>query len=1025
MPANVIDHEKWKKAKKLAAEQGHAEDYAYIAGVYQRMGGGYTGGKDVEKSLALALPAFVIPGQVPRQTQPPALEALTGMPKPVDMARERLAFTEPVLRPEGLTKGLPMEATRAAAFQKFVADQLLKSSNEAEFRTKLFQHLHYDMKEGDPTLRRALVQRSLSFYKSRGRSAQTPIVERRAQGFRMEKSAGEGSKGGHVIGHTSSGKPIYAASASQSDKHRALRDHHKEEAERLRGEAAKMPMPEKRAKNLEANEHNTIAQQHHAVAARVGMNPYNPTNPKHEAQSALQASERKGVKLDGMEKADPRGGKYHRRVTDAETGKHRYYYSEEDYQKRPDAHVSGADAKKANAKRVIMDHIGDGEQTVDSLRALINHADPAMIADIVKQCVERGELEHDNGKLRKKQMQKGALPVMQSPEMLKQKAQAKAAQLEAAGIKTPVKAEHDRQKAEEKKEAEQSGAPLEKAEGARGGKVIGHTSSGKPIYASRHGYENAGHVLHDYSGGDEPEFAHAGTMHDKTGWTKKDHEEAAHAHREAQSGTSGAASGGTMGSAQSEEHRKLANAHAGAAKLTKSLEEAEGLHLWLLEKSAPGATGAGHKYVRRIPKPGGGFTYVYAGQKVGEGAGGGPKGTHEWAEGQTPKPAPKPQSTMEVGGVQIHKFAPGEEPRLPPGKLDKQGRPQARQWVDHHPNHPTYEQGGTAVKYGVDPKTGIPSDPERAKLHDDIIAKHFDHVPSVGPDKKPVAIVTMGGPASGKTTALKHLGFAARNDFVHVDSDAIKTGDAHLGTKGLPEFHEAASMGHLADGTPVSAKSGAAVVHEESSAIADRLRDKAISARKNVIIDGTGKNANKHIQLVKHLKEQGYHVHLVMPHQTAEKAKALNKERATATGRHVPEATVDEAYSKIPHNFDAVAEHAHEATLFNAKDGFPPKLVYSKNADGSETHHDPAFMKDFREQHGPDKMKKSLEAFTMKKIQKPELKPAVDAKKLIIDAFTKATPHDEGSPLEGMDNPAALEDTHLDIGIKNGSIKGK
>lgn len=32
-----IDESKWEKAKKLAADQGHADEYDYIMGIYKRM----------------------------------------------------------------------------------------------------------------------------------------------------------------------------------------------------------------------------------------------------------------------------------------------------------------------------------------------------------------------------------------------------------------------------------------------------------------------------------------------------------------------------------------------------------------------------------------------------------------------------------------------------------------------------------------------------------------------------------------------------------------------------------------------------------------------------------------------------------------------------------------------------------------------------------------------------------------------------------------------------------------------------
>lgn len=364
MPANVTDHDLWERAKKEAAKQGQPEKWALVMHIYKQMGGdfskaaafAYAGemgrlGAEIERqsgevSKALALPAFVIPGQVPRQTQPPALDALTGMPPPRDVVAERSAFSEPVLRAEGLTRDLPMDATKAVAFQKFVTSQIQKATNEVEFRQRLMQHLHHDMREADPNVRRALMQRSLSFWKEKGTSMRLTISEQRAKGF--QKSEGE------------------------------------------------------------------------------------------------------------LEKAEPRGGNYHRRVTDPETGKHRYYYSEEDYQKRGDAHVSGAEAKAGQCAKAVKGRIGESGCSVDDLKELSGKFDADLIASTVKKLVAGGEIKHEGGKLYANVdvAKAGAVPVMQSPEMQKQKAKARRDALDAAGIKTPQQFASDEAKREAKKEAD-------------------------------------------------------------------------------------------------------------------------------------------------------------------------------------------------------------------------------------------------------------------------------------------------------------------------------------------------------------------------------------------------------------------------------------------------------------------------------------------------------------------------------------------------------------------------------------------
>ncbi len=47
MPSWVVDHDIWEKAKKKAAEEGHAEDWDYITALYKKMGGEIRGDKSL------------------------------------------------------------------------------------------------------------------------------------------------------------------------------------------------------------------------------------------------------------------------------------------------------------------------------------------------------------------------------------------------------------------------------------------------------------------------------------------------------------------------------------------------------------------------------------------------------------------------------------------------------------------------------------------------------------------------------------------------------------------------------------------------------------------------------------------------------------------------------------------------------------------------------------------------------------------------------------------------------------------
>ncbi len=73
--------------------------------------------------------------------------------------------------------------------------------------------------------------------------------------------------------------------------------------------------------------------------------------------------------------------------------------------------------------------------------------------------------------------------------------------------------------------------------------------------------------------------------------------------------------------------------------------------------------------------------------------------------------------------------------------------------------------------------------------------------------------------------------------------------------------------------------------------------------------------------------------------------------RAEQTGRHVPESIVKEGYEKVPKNFVEVAKHADSFQMTDSRRKGSP-TVWSKGADGREVHHDSAFVRMFKAEHG-------------------------------------------------------------------------
>ena len=131
--------------------------------------------------------------------------------------------------------------------------------------------------------------------------------------------------------------------------------------------------------------------------------------------------------------------------------------------------------------------------------------------------------------------------------------------------------------------------------------------------------------------------------------------------------------------------------------------------------------------------------------------------------------------------------------------------------------------------------------PERRALHEKIMDKMVNPASKVKPGAKPQAVILMGPPGSGKTTAaqkpiMKDLGV----EFSILNADDVKAE--------LPEY----------DGW------NAAVTHEESSDVIENdLIPRLIEeADHNVMLDVTGGNAKKLERWAAALKEKGYDVHL-------------------------------------------------------------------------------------------------------------------------------------------------------------------
>lgn len=231
--------------------------------------------------------------------------------------------------------------------------------------------------------------------------------------------------------------------------------------------------------------------------------------------------------------------------------------------------------------------------------------------------------------------------------------------------------------------------------------------------------------------------------------------------------------------------------------------------------------------------------------------------------------------------------------------------------------------------------------PERAKVHEAIYSESLSAAKPVAPGTRPTAVMTMGGPGSGKSSALGGLEKSGWG--VHIDPDKFRTQ--------LPEWKEATRPENTYMGA-------AAATHEESSHIAKELTRRAMAEGKNVIVDGTGGNAKSFMKKVKELQNAGYDVHVAYTTTDADEGLSRAEKRAEHSGRMVPEEFGRQTYAGIPDTFRQMRGVVNSFQVFDnntpAKPGEkppPPKMILSSKG-GEETTHDEGMMSRFRSTHG-------------------------------------------------------------------------
>lgn len=169
---------------------------------------------------------------------------------------------------------------------------------------------------------------------------------------------------------------------------------------------------------------------------------------------------------------------------------------------------------------------------------------------------------------------------------------------------------------------------------------------------------------------------------------------------------------------------------------------------------------------------------------------------------------------------------------------------------------------------------------ERKALHDKIVSKQLG---KSTPVDAPIARMTGGGPASGKSVLFRSGRVELPKNLVTIDTDEIK--------KSLPEF---------AEGVKAKDAAAAAFAHEESSALSKRIMKEASVGKRNLFLDGTGDSGIGSLKKkVSSLRLGGHRIVADYVTVDTEIAVQRNIARAARTGRLVPNSFVRGTHQKI------------------------------------------------------------------------------------------------------------------------------
>ena len=124
-------------------------------------------------------------------------------------------------------------------------------------------------------------------------------------------------------------------------------------------------------------------------------------NAEEEHAKSLARIGNRLVHVRSLRKADPRGGTYHRRVP-RPGGGYRYYYDAEQYDRHPDRHVHGPEAKAQRTHKAVVTHLetaGKGGAELKAFKGLVKGHGAEGLVTAVRKGIDAGDIVHRKGRL--------------------------------------------------------------------------------------------------------------------------------------------------------------------------------------------------------------------------------------------------------------------------------------------------------------------------------------------------------------------------------------------------------------------------------------------------------------------------------------------------------------------------------------------------------------------------------------------------------------------------------------------------